>query len=295
MSKSIFISYAHEDKDWLDDLLVALAPLSRRQDVDVWSDRDIQPGEIWADQIEAHLSQANVAVLLVSAYFLASDFIATTELPTIVDAAKAGRVTLMWVPVSASDWESTPLADFQAVISPAKPLDAMTDAAAKAALVTVAKRIAGGRTLTDMSRMLQVADAVADPIGEAVGVPPSGRPHSVNARHTGETIEFEDASGHSLETITADDLADLDPEAHRLIDSLEQHMYDRYEKWTELNSRRSRLTSSEQREYEEAGRDMCRDLENILDFLANELQKYLHDHYNGVRFSCSKLVAGAAS
>jgi len=40
----VFISYSHNDKKWLDRLLIHLKPLSRDYDIDVWSDKKIRTG-----------------------------------------------------------------------------------------------------------------------------------------------------------------------------------------------------------------------------------------------------------
>src|SRR5258708_34686316 len=91
----IFISYSHEDKTWLDRLAVHLGPLGKAHQVVVWSDALISPGARWQSEIAAALASTRVAVLLVSASFLSSEFSTNNELPPLLDAAeKEGSVIL---------------------------------------------------------------------------------------------------------------------------------------------------------------------------------------------------------
>ena len=59
----VFVSYSHEDKKWLDELKVDLAPLIRSERMVFWDDSAIPPGGQWQEQINAQLSSANVAIL----------------------------------------------------------------------------------------------------------------------------------------------------------------------------------------------------------------------------------------
>ena len=52
-----------------------MEPLERTATLELWSDEKIQPGSEWREEIRDAIKKARVAVLLVSADFLASDFI----------------------------------------------------------------------------------------------------------------------------------------------------------------------------------------------------------------------------
>ena len=71
---NVFVSYSHDDREWLNRFSQHIAVLERRELVDVWSDARIAAGEDWEQAIDAALSSAKVAVLLVSPAFLASTF-----------------------------------------------------------------------------------------------------------------------------------------------------------------------------------------------------------------------------
>src|SRR5919206_3866920 len=121
----VFISYSHADQDWLDRLQRHLKPLVREGRLDYWDDTHIRPGDDWQQEIRTALDTAQVAVLLISADFFASDFIDENELPPLLDAAKVKGVRILPVILSPSRFARNPsLARFQAVNTPDRPLSA---------------------------------------------------------------------------------------------------------------------------------------------------------------------------
>ena len=139
----VFVSYSHQDAEWLRRLQVHLKPLIRHGTLELWDDSKIKPGAAWRDEIEAALSRASVAVLLVSADFLASDFVADKELPPLLDRAASGGVRIMSVIVGPCLFERhSELSKYQAVNSPSLPLTKMQRHEAEETLVKLAQAIA---------------------------------------------------------------------------------------------------------------------------------------------------------
>ena len=94
-ANKIFVSYSHKDSEWRGLLELVLRPLMTGTDrLDFWADTRIQPGADWLKEISYALATSRVVVLLVSAEFLASDFVRNHELPVVLNAADRGRSDL---------------------------------------------------------------------------------------------------------------------------------------------------------------------------------------------------------
>ncbi len=137
----VFISYSHQDQEWLTKLQKHLKPIIRNQNLFVWDDTKIRPGAEWRKEIENALAAAKVAVLLVSPNFLASDFIHENELPPLLNAAKAKGLTIIWIPLSFSSYEETEIEKYQSAHPPNQPLDSLNPAQENKAWVDICKKI----------------------------------------------------------------------------------------------------------------------------------------------------------
>lgn len=118
----VFISYSHEDRSFLNRLKVFLKPLERNHKIDLWDDSKILSGTDWREEIANAIASCKVAVLLVSADFMASDFIDTDELPPLLDAAETDGAVILPVIVGIVDYPDSKLAKFQTVNDPERPL-----------------------------------------------------------------------------------------------------------------------------------------------------------------------------
>lgn len=83
---TVFVSYSHNDEAWKDKLVRHLRALEQAGvNMEIWHDRDIDTGEKWRCEIQAAMANAAVAVLLISADFLASDFCVKDEVPVLLE------------------------------------------------------------------------------------------------------------------------------------------------------------------------------------------------------------------
>jgi hypothetical protein len=139
----VFISYSHQDSAWLERLRTHLKPLERDFKADIWDDTLIKTGSRWREEIERALDRASVAILLVSANFLASDFITGNELPPLLKAAKERGTVIIPLIISSSGYlRHKELSQLQASNTPSKPLLNMSRGQQEAALERVAGRVA---------------------------------------------------------------------------------------------------------------------------------------------------------
>lgn len=137
----LFISYSHADRPWVDRLQTMIRPLVRSEAPRLWDDSSIPPGAKWRAEIEKALATAKVALLLVSAEFLASEFVTNRELPVLLEAAEQEGLRILWVCLSPCFYEATPIGDYQAVLPPGQLLEEMGPVQQRGALKTIAEAI----------------------------------------------------------------------------------------------------------------------------------------------------------
>ena len=119
----IFISYSHKDAEWLEEVKVHIKPLERFYGIEEWDDQKLRTSDKWRERISQALNNATIAVLLISPYFVASDFIVNNELQPLLEIAEKKGVKIMPVMVSPCETiEESGLLDYQAPNGPDKTL-----------------------------------------------------------------------------------------------------------------------------------------------------------------------------
>lgn len=113
----VFVSYAHHDKALMESLLRHLSSLKRSGLVSIWDDREIPPGDAWADVIDERLNQADVVLLLISAAFIDSPYCYGLEMQRAAErnADAHDRAVVIPVILENCDWEALPLAQWHVV------------------------------------------------------------------------------------------------------------------------------------------------------------------------------------
>ena len=120
---NVFISYSHADKRFKDELLKHFRTLEREGKVSFWQESDIEAGAEWNDTIRRAIDEADIAILLISPSFLASDYIRELELPALIDRANRRGTIISPILVQPTLWTTVPeLAQYQFLNDVTKPL-----------------------------------------------------------------------------------------------------------------------------------------------------------------------------
>ena len=119
----VFVSYSHRDEKYKNELVTMLAGLENQKIIKVWQDRRIEPGEEWYKAIRKAMRTCQVALLLVSQYFLASAFIQNEELPTLLEQRINNGLIVIPIIIRPCLWNKNPiLRNLQALPKDAKPI-----------------------------------------------------------------------------------------------------------------------------------------------------------------------------
>ncbi len=100
---TIFVSYSHRDKEWKDRLVTQLAALGTGDKIGCWHDEEIEVGSDWELKIFEAMRSAKIAVLIVTANFLTSDYIMRKEVPFLL--ARDGLI-IMPVIAEPCPWQT---------------------------------------------------------------------------------------------------------------------------------------------------------------------------------------------
>ena len=136
---SVFISYAHADENFRNDLVKHLDPLRRLGLIETWHDRKIKPGEVWDRAISTNLEKAQIILLLVSIDFINSEYCYDVELERALERHDNGQAKVIPIILRACMWQQTPFAKLQALPKDAEAVTLWPDR--DAAFVNVAEGI----------------------------------------------------------------------------------------------------------------------------------------------------------
>jgi hypothetical protein len=100
----VFVSYSHVDHEWRDRLMAHLAVLERQGRVDLWADTRIRIGDEWRRDLDDELLTCRIALLVVSANFLSSQFIQEVEVKALLKRHEDDGLLLLPVVARPCAW-----------------------------------------------------------------------------------------------------------------------------------------------------------------------------------------------
>ena len=89
-----FVSYSHEDYRLFGELKTHLRSIEREFGIQFWADHRIAAGYDWTAEIANALATADVCLMLVSAQFIASDYIYEKEIPALQTRRANGALVI---------------------------------------------------------------------------------------------------------------------------------------------------------------------------------------------------------
>lgn len=94
----VFISYAHEDSNLLEIFKRGLKGhliQHRNYQFQIWDDNEIAVGQDWEKQINTEIEESSICLLLISSYFVSSQFCTNKELKEFIDKSKQKRAIVI--------------------------------------------------------------------------------------------------------------------------------------------------------------------------------------------------------
>ena len=110
----LFFSYSHRDEGLRNELEVHLSSLKRQGIIETWYDRRIDAGDDVHGEISENLENADIILLLVSPYFIASDYCYDVEMTRAIERHRNKDAIVIPIILHPCDWQDLPFGCFRA-------------------------------------------------------------------------------------------------------------------------------------------------------------------------------------
>jgi formylglycine-generating enzyme required for sulfatase activity len=158
----VFLCYARGDNEavakgsgWRDRLVVHLRPFEKDGRLTIFFDECTETGDEWHERIQQEVGACDIAVLMISAAFLDSDYIREKEVPALLRRHDEKSVRLIPLLLRQCAWQRVVfrytdpsgrsrermLSELQGVLPANKPLNSLDEGAQDEALTKVATEI----------------------------------------------------------------------------------------------------------------------------------------------------------
>lgn len=123
----VFISYSHEDKQYLNDLVKYLSNMKRQREITTWTDRDITGGSPWRNEIDENLEVAEIVLLLISPDFINSEYCFDIEMRAAMQRHEAKLARVIPVYLRVTDVKGSLIEDLQGLPNDRVPISKWSD------------------------------------------------------------------------------------------------------------------------------------------------------------------------
>lgn len=120
--KHLFISYSHKDELYRAQLETHLTNLRNLNIISFWHDRMIKPSREWESEIDENLKNADIVILLISPYFLASDYCMGKEVHFAMERHHSAKSQVVPIIVRPCDCKGQPFEKIQGLPMNLKPI-----------------------------------------------------------------------------------------------------------------------------------------------------------------------------
>lgn len=121
----IFICCAYDvykDKIILEELKKHLSSLKQQGQILYWYGRMVSPGKETIHEIDNHLNEADIILLMVSPDFINSDYYYNGQMQHALERHKTGEARVIPIILRPVDWKDTPLGMLQPLPTDGKPI-----------------------------------------------------------------------------------------------------------------------------------------------------------------------------
>src|SRR5205807_987125 len=112
----------HKDERLAKKLNTYLGPLLREGLIEQWHDCDISAGMEWEQQINEHLNESHIILLLISPDFVDSDYCYSIEMKRALERHERGEAYVIPIILRPTYWQSAPFGKLQALLTDGRPI-----------------------------------------------------------------------------------------------------------------------------------------------------------------------------
>lgn len=122
---NVFIAYSRKDRELLEELKSHLIVLRKTKNLNIWYDGLIESGSEWEKEVLGQMYNSDVILLLISQYFISSDYCYEKEMKDAIKLHKEKKVKLIPIILRECLWEDTPFSELQVLPKDGKPVNSI--------------------------------------------------------------------------------------------------------------------------------------------------------------------------